>query len=87
MSKANLLAIIVLSTIECLINGKKETFLPSKEPQELPEAEAQEAIDRGLAKSAVEAEKLESGDDEGDPGTDKKGPDPLRGAGKDKVNV
>lgn len=52
MSKVVMLAVIVMSTIECLINGQKVTFLPSDEPQKMPKADAEEALERGLAKEA-----------------------------------
>lgn len=60
-----LVQVIILSTVECLIDGKKQTFLPSEKPQKLPQAEAQEAIQRGLAKPKA-SEDADPGDEEKD---------------------
>lgn len=67
MSKAaaqELTEVIVTRTIECMVEGKKKTFLPSKKPQKLPESDAKEALDRGLAKP-VTADEDDAPDESG----------------------
>lgn len=74
MSKATMIAVIVLSTIECLINGEKVKFLPSDEPQKIPKADSDEAIERGLAKLPTKTSKpRETKPKSGNTGSDSSG--------------
>ena len=76
MSKIALIAVIVLSTIECLIDGENITFLPGEEPQKVPKDAADEAVKRGLAKApeklakprSAKSKKTAPGDGQNDDG-------------------
>lgn len=50
MSKTTYQNIIVMSTIQCLDDGKRAVFLPSDEPQKVPADAAKTAIAAGIAK-------------------------------------
>lgn len=57
MSKTSYMLIVVLSTLQCLDNGKRAVFLPSPEPQKVPKDAADDAIIKGLAKKPEKAPK------------------------------
>lgn len=57
MSKTSYVLIIVLSTLQCLDNGKRAVFLPSPEPQKVPKDAAETALEKGLAKKPAKAPK------------------------------
>lgn len=85
MSKVTALVfvqLIVLSTIECMVDGKKQTFLPSEKPQDIPKADADEALSRGLAKP-VESEEEIADENAPNPG----GAKDLVSDTKDKTSV
>lgn len=50
MAKKGMKSVIVIGTIQCLVEGEKKRFLPSDEPQDIPLDVAAEVIKRGLAK-------------------------------------
>jgi len=50
MAKVMMVAVLVLQTIQCLIEGKSITFLPSDKEQKIPKDAADDAVKLGKVK-------------------------------------